>query len=551
MEEDCNSRHAIGSDSTASVSNDTASFSSIKAGSGNKSESDSFFSGKEGLARNSGFNSPGENPLASGLWKVASQGGEEIVADVPNLTLTTNPPVAKWSYRNRSRLDKGMDDCAAAVFTGPPQYQLSWASPAFLPYLKLSEKLIPGEASPQEIYLNSKDSWTSEDLGEAICRFTSQVVVCGARLAGGVVSGEFEHQRYIFYVSCFSTPMIVGAAPAGSLGSEPVGSGSDLDSVVVRGLEHLDQPVFQYGSGQETAGGRSHSAMAAGNQSVASDSVDTIKLPREVIVIIHNLTSLTLKLSEFVSDIPSMLDLSEISDDINGFCHDIKNPVTVLISQADILSRKAKKQAECLTCIQSAEVLGRQARKIQFMVKRLAEHGLFNRAKVGGDRCSAHKMELANLCDIANTAVRYVQDLSGERRIIQDLPPYLPGIWDCEGIQQVLINLLENAIKYSPLNTAVCLRINLPDNIDNTVEITVEDKGIGIPVSEMNSIFNKYFRCCNAVATGKEGAGFGLFIVRKVVNAHKGDIRVTSREGEGTIFTIRLPIFQESIVETD
>lgn len=99
-------------------------------------------------------------------------------------------------------------------------------------------------------------------------------------------------------------------------------------------------------------------------------------------------------------------------------------------------------------------------------------------------------------------------------------------------------NLLENAIKYSDQGGTVEVSAAIAGR---WVEIIVRDRGIGIPTRDLERIFERFYRVDRARARDTGGTGLGLAIVRHVVNSHGGDVRVESREGEGSSFTLRLP----------
>jgi two-component system sensor histidine kinase SenX3 len=99
-------------------------------------------------------------------------------------------------------------------------------------------------------------------------------------------------------------------------------------------------------------------------------------------------------------------------------------------------------------------------------------------------------------------------------------------------------NLLDNAVKYSPVRSIVEVR-GRPDG--QWVDISVRDKGIGIPEADLDHIFERFYRVEGAKAKHVGGTGLGLAIVRHVVGNHKGEVRVESEEGEGSTFVLRLP----------
>jgi len=123
------------------------------------------------------------------------------------------------------------------------------------------------------------------------------------------------------------------------------------------------------------------------------------------------------------------------------------------------------------------------------------------------------------------------------------LPARLPAlVADPERLQQVLINLLNNALKFTPEGGAVRVQARQPAR-GEAVEIRVIDTGIGIAAEDQQKIFDEFIQLKQHVdGRHKQGAGLGLAIVRRVVEAHNGDIEVCSAVGKGSTFTIRLPV---------
>ena len=105
-------------------------------------------------------------------------------------------------------------------------------------------------------------------------------------------------------------------------------------------------------------------------------------------------------------------------------------------------------------------------------------------------------------------------------------------------IEEMVVNLLLNAIKYTPENGTVELKA---DRRDDSVLIEIIDTGIGIPREEQGKIFDEFFRATNARKVERDGTGLGLSIVKHIVEGHGGEIHVDSIEGSGTTFTIQLP----------
>jgi signal transduction histidine kinase len=119
-----------------------------------------------------------------------------------------------------------------------------------------------------------------------------------------------------------------------------------------------------------------------------------------------------------------------------------------------------------------------------------------------------------------------------EQEIGKDLPPIRA---DEPSLVTALVNLLENAWKYSPDEKRIALRVFAANGC---VRFAVQDHGIGIPPRETRRIFRKFYQTDQALSRQAGGVGLGLSIVRLVVEAHNGTVEVESRPGEGSTFTI-------------
>jgi len=120
------------------------------------------------------------------------------------------------------------------------------------------------------------------------------------------------------------------------------------------------------------------------------------------------------------------------------------------------------------------------------------------------------------------------------------IAPALPSILaDAEAVSEALLNVMDNAIKFSNDNKTITIRTGLTDR---TVYIEVEDHGIGIPPEEQSKIFEKFYRVSSGLVHDIRGSGLGLTLVRHIMDAHKGEISVHSRVGEGSTFRLSFPI---------
>lgn len=123
---------------------------------------------------------------------------------------------------------------------------------------------------------------------------------------------------------------------------------------------------------------------------------------------------------------------------------------------------------------------------------------------------------------------------------IYQKPKKLPFLLlDENKFQQVIMNFADNAIYYSKEKAAIKVSLKV---VGGSVEFTVKDNGIGVPVEQQDQLFNKFFRATNARQQRPDGTGVGLFLAKKVIDAHGGEIIFSSKENKGSTFGFRLPI---------
>ncbi len=159
----------------------------------------------------------------------------------------------------------------------------------------------------------------------------------------------------------------------------------------------------------------------------------------------------------------------------------------------------------------------------------------------------APRREPVGVGAVVHEAVERVRPLSNARHIVIDTDQVRPGHWvraDQRQLVSAVANLLENACKYSDKGSTVEVR----SRADATsVEISVHDHGIGIPGRDLERVFERFYRVDRARSRETGGTGLGLAIVRHVATNHQGEVSVASREGEGSVFTLRLPNGEGSV----
>ena len=144
-----------------------------------------------------------------------------------------------------------------------------------------------------------------------------------------------------------------------------------------------------------------------------------------------------------------------------------------------------------------------------------------------------------DLTQFIDESIEELKEMSGKGRAIEVSHkfPNISVFQDIEMIRNVVINLVSNAVKYSPEGTTIFIRTDLCDQM---VSIEIEDQGMGIPLADQKHLFERFFRAKNVI--NLQGTGLGLNIVKRYLDLMGGSISFTSRENEGTTFRVVLPM---------
>jgi signal transduction histidine kinase len=227
------------------------------------------------------------------------------------------------------------------------------------------------------------------------------------------------------------------------------------------------------------------------------------------------------------------------SDYLRKVSHEVRNPLgtiqsTLKMVRENMTAQMPLEQTERIAAAEKqTEALLRLVDDL-LMLSRTREARLFTERK----RVSLPEVvqKVVNL-NAPRAAARHVA-------LSSKLPGNVPFLYaDPEAIEQLLSNLVSNALNYTPAAGRVEITADI---VGETLELRVSDTGIGIPSAELPRIFNEFYRAENARRFRDEGTGLGLSIVRAIVDAHGGEIDVRSKVGSGTTFTVLLPAIATS-----
>lgn len=219
------------------------------------------------------------------------------------------------------------------------------------------------------------------------------------------------------------------------------------------------------------------------------------------------------------------------SEFISNASHELRTPVTSLKVLIESLIDGAQEDPELRATF--LEDIYREANRMHELVNDLLDLAHLETGKgISIDRFDVSR--------VIKEAVNTVAPQAKQKEISISLvvPEALDGQADKDRLRQVLVNLLANAVKFTGPGGTVEVRA---EQTSGNLKVQVSDTGIGIPAKDLPHIFDRFFRVTRGRSRLQGGSGLGLTIVKQTIDAHQGDIRIESTEGQGTVVTFSIP----------
>jgi two-component system, OmpR family, phosphate regulon sensor histidine kinase PhoR len=235
------------------------------------------------------------------------------------------------------------------------------------------------------------------------------------------------------------------------------------------------------------------------------------------------------------TDISEIKEVDRLKDEfVSIAAHELKSPLTALKGFAQLLERKLSPHQADVSVRRSLHTISSQSDRIVKLVDRLLD---MSRAQMG--RLEMRPEEV-DICELVRQQVGQAQIKSERHRVAANVQcEDVTGRWDRGYLEQVLDNLLDNAIRYSPQGGDVTVTVSAENGL---ARITVADNGIGMSSDTISRLFKRYYRSEGAKKVEAGGMGIGLYVAREMVALHGGRILVESEEGRGSRFTVELPL---------
>ena len=232
--------------------------------------------------------------------------------------------------------------------------------------------------------------------------------------------------------------------------------------------------------------------------------------------------------------------LQQQEEFISTASHELKTPLTTVKGYLQLINRQLHREDHSpARLVRFTKELDTQVQRLEELVSDLLD---VSRIQQGRLELRVEEFDLAELASEVLARFEHASERLPSHELTLSTSGPVPGTWDRGRLDQVLTNLVSNALKYSPDGGQVLVRVKQTTDM---AQITVRDNGIGIGSDERARVFQPFSRGRNA-KQNIAGTGLGLYITQRIVHNHRGEIYVKSDPGQGTTFIVQLPLSSSS-----
>jgi signal transduction histidine kinase len=222
------------------------------------------------------------------------------------------------------------------------------------------------------------------------------------------------------------------------------------------------------------------------------------------------------------------------SDFVSNVSHELRTPLSLIRLYAETLELGRVTSRDKVGAYYS--IIRKESERLTALINNILD---FSRIEAGRKEYEFRKTDLAEL--VCNTLDTYRDQIDEQGFTFeQNIDPTIPPVHvDREAIARSLVNLVNNALKYSDREKFIGVKLYRENG---ALKLEVADRGIGIARNEQSKIFEKFYRAGDPLVHNTKGSGLGLSLVRHIAHAHGGEVEVESTPGKGSRFTLTLPL---------